>query len=81
MGTIVWFSCLLLRLFFCQRAPSGFNLQPYVAVVVTDEPTKAQLADATFGGNRDRLLEAPVAVVFAADLGKLYTVVTVSAFH
>ena len=50
-----------------QRAPSSFNLQPYVAVAV--RARRAQLAEAMVGkGNTRRVLDAPCSVVFAADI-------------
>mmetsp|Transcript_36210 Transcript_36210/g.59526 ORF Transcript_36210/g.59526 Transcript_36210/m.59526 type:complete len:350 (-) Transcript_36210:271-1320(-) len=55
-----------------QRAPSGFNVQPYVIVLVKSEETKRALADAMLGAsNKRRVLEAPVTAVFASDLENL----------
>eukprot|EP01138_Halocafeteria_seosinensis_P013924 gb/GECG01014219.1/.p1 GENE.gb/GECG01014219.1/~~gb/GECG01014219.1/.p1 ORF type:complete len:354 (+),score=41.92 gb/GECG01014219.1/:1-1062(+) len=51
-----------------QRSPSGFNLQPYQIIVVQDTAVKELLADAALGGNGDKIREAPVVTVFAADL-------------
>jgi len=51
-----------------QRSPSGWNLQPYRAVLVQDSHVKGQLAHAMVGGNIRRVLEAPVTVVWLADV-------------
>jgi len=59
--------CLLEALSLAQRAPSGFNIQPYRAVVVRDSVVKKQLAYAMVGGNIKRVLDAPVSVVWLAD--------------
>mmetsp|Transcript_20354 Transcript_20354/g.24413 ORF Transcript_20354/g.24413 Transcript_20354/m.24413 type:complete len:376 (-) Transcript_20354:367-1494(-) len=49
------------------RAPTGFNLQPYVAIVVTDQERKAKLSKAMLGPNIQRVKDAPATVIFAAD--------------
>ncbi|MFJ6540033.1 nitroreductase family protein [Streptomyces sp. NPDC091385] len=49
------------------EAPSSFNLQARSIVVVTDEPGRAALADATGGQPHPR--EAPVTLVFVAESG------------
>lgn len=48
-----------------QRAPSGYNLQPWIAIVVTNPEQKKKLCHAAF--NQPQILEAPATVVFAAD--------------
>jgi len=47
------------------RAPSGFNLQPWHFVVVTDSARRAALQEAALGQAQVR--EAPATVIFAAD--------------
>ena len=59
-----------------QRAPSGFNLQPYVVILVRDRATRHALADAMLGGNAARVADAPVTAVFAADLQPLRRIST-----
>jgi nitroreductase len=54
--------------FNVQRSPSGFNMVPYAVVIVDDTATKGRLADACLGGNAQRVLDAAVTAVFAADL-------------
>jgi nitroreductase len=49
-----------------QRSPSGYNLQPWIAVVVTDPKQKKKLKYAAF--NQVQIEEAPATVIFAADL-------------
>ncbi|WP_018546749.1 nitroreductase family protein [Streptomyces sp. LaPpAH-108] len=49
------------------EAPSSFNLQARSIVVVTDEPGRAALAEATSGQPHPR--EAPVTLVFVAESG------------
>jgi len=52
-----------------QRAPTGFNVQPYKIVVVRDESKRKQLSNAFVGdGNVRRVRKAPVTVIFLADL-------------
>uniref|UniRef100_K3WSR0 Nitroreductase domain-containing protein n=1 Tax=Globisporangium ultimum (strain ATCC 200006 / CBS 805.95 / DAOM BR144) TaxID=431595 RepID=K3WSR0_GLOUD len=51
-----------------QRAPSGFNMQPYACVVVRDQAEREKFADAMLATNGRKVKEAPVVVVFAADL-------------
>lgn len=56
---------LLARLLRCaQRAPSGYNLQPWVCVVITDPKQRAALCKAALG--QRQVHEAPTVVVFAA---------------
>jgi nitroreductase len=48
-------------------APTSFNLQPYNIVLVKSEEKRTLLAEeAMMGGNRTRVLEAPVTAVFAS---------------
>ena len=49
-----------------QWAPSAGNLQSRFFVVVRDKAVKEQLAEAVFG--QDFVAEAPVVIVFCADL-------------
>ncbi|GLE02075.1 hypothetical protein PINS_up010913 [Pythium insidiosum] len=51
-----------------QRAPSGFNMQPYACVVVREQADRERLADAMLASNGRKVREAPVVAVFAADL-------------
>uniref|UniRef100_A0A7S0WR52 Nitroreductase domain-containing protein n=1 Tax=Pyramimonas obovata TaxID=1411642 RepID=A0A7S0WR52_9CHLO len=52
----------------CLRAPTSFNTQPYIALVVDDDKTKQALSECMLGeGNINRVLDAPATVVFAAD--------------
>jgi nitroreductase len=48
-----------------QRAPSGYALQPWIAIVVTDRTLRKQLCRAAF--DQAQITEAPATVVFAAD--------------
>jgi nitroreductase len=48
-----------------QRTPSGYNLQPWAAVVVNDEIKKQQLHEAAL--SQKKILTAPITVVFAAN--------------
>jgi len=48
-----------------RRAPTGYDAQPWCAVVVRDAATRARLGRACLG--QSQLTEAPVVVVFAAD--------------
>ena len=50
-----------------QEAPSSFNLQPYKLIVVSSNEGKDALCQAMLGGNVNKVSEAPVTVVFAAD--------------
>jgi nitroreductase len=52
-----------------QRAPSGMNTQPYTCVVLRDQADRDNLANAMLDMNKRKVKEAPVVVVFAADLG------------
>ncbi|CAM9860003.1 unnamed protein product [Pylaiella littoralis] len=56
------------------RAPSGFNIQPYEVIVITSEEGKKKLSSAMLGPNRERVLEAGAAVVFASDLNSMKNV-------
>uniref|UniRef100_K3WSQ3 Nitroreductase domain-containing protein n=1 Tax=Globisporangium ultimum (strain ATCC 200006 / CBS 805.95 / DAOM BR144) TaxID=431595 RepID=K3WSQ3_GLOUD len=51
-----------------QRAPSAMNTQPYACVVVRDQADREKLAEAMLETNGRKVKEAPVTVVFAADL-------------
>ena len=57
----------LLRL--SQMAPSSFNLQPYKMILVQDEAARAALADTMLGGNGQRVLDAPLTIVYLSDKG------------
>lgn len=48
-----------------QRAPTGYNLQGWIAIVVTDPEIKRKLRYAAF--NQRQVEEAPAVVVFATD--------------
>ena len=48
-----------------QRAPTGYNLQGWIAVVVTDPETKKKLRHAAF--NQRQVEDAPAVVIFAVD--------------
>ncbi|GMF34635.1 unnamed protein product [Phytophthora fragariaefolia] len=50
-----------------QRAPTGFNTQSYVAMVVCSAEDRGKLVGAMMDSNSRKVKEAPVAVVFAAD--------------
>ncbi|GMF51443.1 unnamed protein product [Phytophthora fragariaefolia] len=52
---------------FAQRAPTGFNTQAYVAIVVRSAEDRENLAGAMIDANVGKIKQAPVAVVFAAD--------------
>eukprot|EP00624_Nannochloropsis_granulata_P002289 evm.model.NODE_21585_length_24503_cov_28.097294.11 len=59
----------LLRL--TQRAPSSFNTQPFKLIVLQDPALRDKVAThAMLGANGDRVRNAPVTVIFAADLEK-----------
>ncbi|EGZ13517.1 hypothetical protein PHYSODRAFT_316711 [Phytophthora sojae] len=49
------------------RAPTGFNTQPYVAIVLRSAEDRARLASAMLDSNVRKVNEASVSVVFAAD--------------
>lgn len=51
-----------------QRAPSSFNIQPYVLIVVRSLENRQRLAKAMLGANAAKVVTAPVTVVFAADI-------------
>lgn len=53
-----------------QRAPSAFNTQPYVCIVVRNQAVRDALAPAMLHANGAKVKNAPVVVVFAADLGR-----------
>lgn len=44
-------------------------MQPYACVVVRDQADREKLADSMLATNGRKVKEAPVVVVFAADLG------------
>ncbi|EGZ13464.1 hypothetical protein PHYSODRAFT_303035 [Phytophthora sojae] len=49
------------------RAPTGFNTQSYVAIVVRSEEDREKLAGGMIEANVGKVKSAPVSVVFAAD--------------
>ncbi|POM57961.1 Nitroreductase family [Phytophthora palmivora] len=49
------------------RAPSGFNTQSWVCIVLRTPEDRAALANAMMDANGRKVNEAPVVVVFAAD--------------
>lgn len=51
-----------------RTAPSSFNAQPWVCVVVQGAAPRRALAQAMLGANRLKIERAPLTVVFAADL-------------
>mmetsp|Transcript_52869 Transcript_52869/g.132887 ORF Transcript_52869/g.132887 Transcript_52869/m.132887 type:complete len:353 (+) Transcript_52869:65-1123(+) len=52
-----------------QRAPSGFNMQPWVCILVREASVRERLAATMLGEkNRSKIKEAPVVAVFCADL-------------
>ncbi|RLN66287.1 hypothetical protein BBJ28_00013919 [Nothophytophthora sp. Chile5] len=53
-----------------QRAPTGFNTQPYACVLVREQADREKLGEAMLDSNARKVKEAPVVAVFAADLGK-----------
>ncbi|POM77899.1 Nitroreductase family [Phytophthora palmivora] len=50
------------------RAPTGFNTMPYACVLVREQKDREKLAEAMMDSNARKVKEAPVVVVFAADL-------------
>lgn len=50
------------------RAPTGFNAQPYRAIIVSDPQTKCEVAKYCLGRNADRVRDSDCTVVFLADL-------------
>ncbi len=48
-----------------QRAPTGYNLQGWIAIIVTDSEVKSKLRKAAF--NQRQVEDAPAVVVFATD--------------
>ncbi len=48
-----------------QRAPTGYNLQGWIAIIVTDPAVKIKLRHAAF--NQRQVEDAPAVVVFATD--------------
>ncbi|KAE9009577.1 hypothetical protein PR003_g15884 [Phytophthora rubi] len=50
-----------------QRAPTGFNTQAYVCIVLRSAEDRERLAGAMMDSNAGKIKGAPVAVVFAAD--------------
>jgi len=51
------------------RAPSAWNLQPYVMMVIRDEEKKSALADLV--GGQEHVAQAPLVIVFAVDYAKI----------
>ena len=51
-----------------QSAPSGFNIQPYICVVVRSPFARSGLANAMLGSNSAKIINASFSVVFCADL-------------
>jgi len=51
-----------------RRSPSGFNAQPYRAIVVSSPEAKENLSKYCLGRNRNRVLDSDCTVVFLADL-------------
>lgn len=51
-----------------RRAPSGFNIQPYAGILLTKEKDRELLSNAMLGSNVQKVQEAPLVMVFAADL-------------
>ncbi|KAJ0407584.1 hypothetical protein ATCC90586_006227 [Pythium insidiosum] len=51
-----------------QRAPTAFNSQPYVAVVLREQEDKDRLAPAMLATNQTKVKGAPLVIAFAADL-------------
>ncbi|GMF61927.1 unnamed protein product [Phytophthora fragariaefolia] len=64
-----------------QRAPTGFNTQPYVAIVVRSAEDRENLAGAMMDANAGKIKQAPVAVVFAADCGTLKNMLRLQQLH
>ena len=58
------------------RTPSGFNLQPYRVILVSDTRARERLAATAMLGaaNAGRVRDAPLVAVFAADLASLQCV-------
>jgi nitroreductase len=50
-----------------RRAPTGFNVQPYRAILVTSPEAKAKLATYCLGRNADRVRDSDCTAVFLAD--------------
>lgn len=50
-----------------RRAPSGFNVQPYRLLAVSDAKGREQLAKHCIGRNADRVRDCDMAVLFLAD--------------
>ncbi|KAL0479783.1 NADH dehydrogenase nox [Acrasis kona] len=48
-----------------QRSPSGYNLQPWVAIVINDPEKKNKLHEVCL--SQKKVLEAPISVIFAAN--------------
>ena len=56
-----------------QRAPTGFNAQPYKAILVSDPHTKSQVSEFCLGRNADRVRDSDCTVIFLADCQCLRT--------
>lgn len=46
-------------------------MQPYKCVVVRSQERKERLSEGMLAANEKRILQAPVSVVFASDLGRI----------
>ncbi|KAI9911415.1 hypothetical protein PsorP6_009194 [Peronosclerospora sorghi] len=57
----------ILKLTLSQGSRTGFNTQPYACVLVREKRDHEKLAEAMFGSNADKVKQAPVVAVFAAD--------------
>lgn len=51
-----------------QTAPSGFNLQPYKIILVSSAEGKQVLSKAMLGTNGQKVLDASLTAIFAADI-------------
>ncbi|OQR98087.1 nitroreductase family [Achlya hypogyna] len=51
-----------------RRAPTSLNMQPYACILVQDAAEREALSAAMLGGNVNKVLDAPLVAVFAADL-------------
>ncbi|KAI9908737.1 hypothetical protein PsorP6_002924 [Peronosclerospora sorghi] len=52
------------------RSPTGFNTQPYACVLVREKRYREKLAETMLGSNDDKVKQASLVAVFAADCGK-----------
>ena len=53
-----------------QRAPTGFNVQPYAVVIVRAKEDREKLSAAMLGSNGAKVLSAPLVAVFAGHTRK-----------